>query len=284
MKILVLGASGMLGSTIFRYMSMRSDWNIFGSVRDEKIVLLFPSENSKNLITNCDVDNANSLSELLVHIKPNLVINCIGVIKQVSKSSDNVKMISINSLLPHRLCKLTADIGARLIHISTDCVFSGGKGNYTENDVADAQDIYGKSKYLGEVSASHSITLRTSIIGHELHSVHGLVEWFLSRKNSCKGYTKAIFSGLPTVVLAELIANIIIPRPDLSGVYHIAACPISKFDLLNLIAERYAKDINIIPDDKLIIDRSLCAKRFEQVAGYIAPNWPELIKIMYENQ
>jgi len=168
--------------------------------------------------------------------------------------------------------------------MSTDCVFSGAKGNYTEQDISDAEDLYGKSKFIGEVDYPHSITLRTSIIGHELNSTHGLIEWFLAQQGSCRGYRRVIFSGLPTVVLAQVIRDVVIPKPELFGVYHVAAQPISKFDLLKLVAEVYGKTIDIVPDDVLVIDRSLNAQRFFVATGYKVPTWRDLIKTMYSYQ
>jgi dTDP-4-dehydrorhamnose reductase len=184
-------------------------------------------------------------------------------------------------LLPHRLAGLCELVGARLVHMSTDCVFSGKKGDYHESDPSDAEDLYGKSKFLGEVVYPHAITLRTSIIGHELQGARSLIDWFLSQERQCKGYTKAIYSGMPTVVLAQLVRDVIIPQTDLTGLYHVAAKPISKFDLLRLVADVYGKTIEIIPDDKLVIDRSLNAERFRDATGYVAPGWPKLIELMH---
>ena len=203
---------------------------------------------------------------------------------QLADSDDPLQAIPINSLLPHRLAGLCALLSARLVHIGTDCIFSGEKGGYTENDPSDAKDLYGKSKFLGEVDYPHAVTLRTSIIGHELQSAHSLIGWFLSQQDHCKGYKRAIFSGLPTVALAQIIRDVVIPSPDLSGVYHVAAKPISKYDLLRLVADVYGKSIEIEPDDQLIIDRSLNADRFRQATGYVVPDWPELIKLMYSYQ
>jgi dTDP-4-dehydrorhamnose reductase len=171
-----------------------------------------------------------------------------------------------------------------LIHISTDCVFSGEKGGYVESDFADARDVYGKSKALGEVDYPHAVTLRTSTIGHELKSEYGLLDWFLSQQGRCKGYTRAIFSGLPTVVFAQVVRDVVIPHEKLSGLYHVAAKSINKFDLLNLIADVYGKDIEIVPDEKLVIDRSLDANRFRLATGYVAPEWSDLIKWMHANK
>jgi dTDP-4-dehydrorhamnose reductase len=167
-----------------------------------------------------------------------------------------------------------------LIHVSTDCVFSGSRGNYRESDTSDATDLYGKSKFIGEVSYPHTITLRTSIIGHELTGNHSLIGWFLAQSGPVKGYTKAIFSGLPTVELARVVRDHVLPNRDLSGLYHVAAEPIDKFDLLNIVAKAYGKDIAIEPDDRVSIDRSLNAERFRAATGYVAPAWPDLIARM----
>jgi dTDP-4-dehydrorhamnose reductase len=192
-----------------------------------------------------------------------------------------MRSILIHSVLPHRLLHLCGRSGARLIQIGSDGVFSGMRGAYTEDDTPDANDIYGISKLLGEVAAPHAITLRTSIIGHELQSGSGLLEWFLSQQDQCRCYTRAIFSGFPTIVLADLIRDVVIPRPDLHGVYHVATRAISKFDLLQLVARRYGKAIQLIPDDRENPDRSLVAARFEKATGYVAPDWPTLVDLMY---
>lgn len=284
MRILVLGASGMLGNAVLRVMDEKQDWEVFGTVRSSNVSRLFSDRVAMRLISGCDVENHDALVKVFVETRPNVVINCIGLIKQLADAEDPLLVIPINSLLPHRLVGLCNLVGARLVHMSTDCVFSGEKGGYSESDPSDAKDIYGKSKLLGEVDYPCAITLRTSIIGHELQSAHGLIDWFLSQQGRCKGYNRAIFSGLPTVVLAKIIRDVVIPRPDLSGVYHVAAKPISKYDLLSLVADVYNKSIEIEPDDKLVIDRSLNGERFRQATGSVVPEWPELIKIMHSYQ
>jgi dTDP-4-dehydrorhamnose reductase len=183
--------------------------------------------------------------------------------------------------LPQRLAHLCRVYGSRLVQIGSDGVFSGTRGAYTEDDLPDADDIYGISKLLGEVSAPHAITLRTSIIGHELQFKGGLLEWFLSQQGQCRCYTRAIFSGFPTIVLADLIRDFVVPRPDLHGVYHVATRPISKFDLLQLVAERYGKSIELIPDDRSNPNRSLVADRFEKATGYVPLDWPRLVDSMF---
>lgn len=284
MRILVLGASGMLGNAMLRVMDEKQDWEVFGTVRSSNVSRFFSDKIAQRLIVGCDVENHDALVRVFAQVRPDVVINCIGLIKQLADADDPLQAIPINSLLPHRLAGLCALVGARLVHMSTDCVFAGIRGGYMENDTSDATDLYGKSKYLGEVDYPHAITLRTSIIGHELQSTHGLVGWFLSQEGCCKGYSKAIFSGLPTVALAQIIRDVVIPRPDLSGVYHVAAKPISKYDLLKLVADVYGKSIEIVPDDHLVIDRSLNAERFNQATGYMVPEWIDLIKTMHSYQ
>jgi dTDP-4-dehydrorhamnose reductase len=281
MQVLVLGANGMLGNAVMRVLSERKDWRVFGTVRSGASSKLFTPDISASLITGVDVEDQDALVRVLTTVRPAVVINCIGLIKQLADGEDPLLAIPINSLLPHRLARLCELAGSRLIHVSTDCVFSGERGGYSEADTSDARDIYGRSKFLGEVYYPHTITLRTSIIGHELQSAHGLVEWFLSQQGRCKGYRRAIFSGLPTVVLARIMRDVVIPRPELSGLYHVAAAPISKYDLLTLVARQYNKSIEIVPDDAVVIDRSLKAERFLQASGYVADAWPELIKQMH---
>lgn len=281
MRVLVLGASGMLGNAMIRVLSEKADWQVHGTVRSESSKRLFHPDIAGRLIPGIDVEQPDSLTQAFIRIRPDVVINCVGLIKQLADADDPLQAIPINSLLPHRLARLCELSSARLVHMSTDCVFAGDKGGYRESDPSDAKDLYGRSKFLGEVAYPHTVTLRTSIIGHELQSAHGLVGWFLSQQGQCNGFTRAIFSGLPTVVLAQIVRDVVIPRVDLSGLYHVAAQPISKYDLLKLIADVYGKSIDIVPDDKLVIDRSLDAKRFQLATGYVASEWPELIKLMH---
>jgi len=182
--------------------------------------------------------------------------------------------------MPHRMANLCRLVGARFIHVSTDCVFSGESGSYKETDLTDARDIYGKSKALGEVVDGGAITLRTSTIGHELQARDGLLEWFLAKEGRCKGYTNAIFSGMPSVLFAQVIRDFVIPNENLLGLYHVGAEPIDKFSLLQLIANAYGKDIDIAPDEKLVINRSLDTEKFRQATGYVPPSWIDMIALM----
>jgi len=282
MKILVLGVSGMLGNAMFRILSEWAEFEVFGTARSSSVQRRFAPEAASKIITGVDVENQDSLVRVFSEVKPQVAINCIGFIKQLADSNDLLQALPINAMLPHRLARLCELGGMRLIHVSTDCVFAGSKGNYRESDPADATDLYGRSKYLGEVTENHTITLRTSIIGHELSSSNALLGWFLAQEGQVKGYTKAIFSGLPTVELARIVREVVLPRPELSGLFHVASAPIAKYDLLKLIAGVYDKRIEIIPDDALVIDRSLNAERFRDATGYVAPPWPVLVKRMFE--
>jgi dTDP-4-dehydrorhamnose reductase len=278
--VLVLGASGMLGHAVLRCFCDRPGYSVVGSVRSDNALRLLPQHLRDRIVTGLDVENADALLQLFTRVKPKVVVNCIGLVKQLPESDDPLASIPINSLLPHRLLRLCKLSAARLIHVSTDCVFTGSKGMYRETDQADARDLYGRSKFLGEVDDAQAVTLRTSIIGPELASAHGLLAWFLTQKGHAKGYTRAIFSGLPTAELARVMRDVVAPREELRGLYHISATPISKYDLLCLIARVYDLAIDIEPASEPVLDRSLDSSRFHQATGYTAPPWPVLIRAM----
>jgi dTDP-4-dehydrorhamnose reductase len=272
----------MLGNATLRLFADSEGHEIWGSVRSTAVRQLLPSALHERLVCGVDVENIDGVTRLLAQVRPDVVINCIGLVKQLAEAYDPLSAIPINSLLPHRLARLCQVVGSRLVHISTDCVFSGAKGMYREEDSADAQDLYGRSKYLGEVDYPNAVTLRTSIIGHELASAHGLIGWFLAQSAAVRGFTRAIFSGLPTVEVARVIRDHVLPRPQLRGLYHVSAAPISKYELLCLVAQIYGKTTDIAPDDKLVIDRSLDSTRFRELTNYTPPAWSELVRAMHE--
>ena len=276
-RVLILGASGMLGNAMLRLFSESPGYQVYGSVRSNVALHFLAKDLPSNVVTGVDVENFDHLLRLFADVDPDVVINCVGLVKQLASAADPLSAIPINALLPHRLARLCEVAEARLVHMSTDCIFSGAKGMYTEADVSDAIDLYGRSKYLGEVDYPHAITLRTSIIGHELDGARSLVGWFLAQTGSVKGFKRAIFSGLPTVEIARVIRDQVIPHPELHGVYHVSAEPINKFDLLTLVAKTYGKSIDISVDDQLVIDRSLDSSRFRQATGFAPKSWPELI-------
>lgn len=281
MRVLVLGASGMLGNAMLRVMSDQDGWAVYGSLRSSNPALQALAPRAQ-LLHGVHADQPDSLMDAFTRSRPQVVINCVGLVKQLASADDPLEAIPINALLPHRLAKLCELAQARLVHISTDCVFSGSKGKYIESDMPDAEDLYGRSKLLGEVSDRHAITLRTSIIGHELGRDHGLIGWFLSQQGRVKGYTEAIFSGLPTRELARVVRDIVIPNTELHGLYHLAAEPISKHDLLQIVNRVYGKALQIEPDERFKINRSLDATRFKEASGYVPPAWPDLIAQMCE--
>jgi dTDP-4-dehydrorhamnose reductase len=281
-KVLVLGATGMLGNAMLRVFASSPGFAVAGSARSPGGVRHLPENIRGLVITGVDVENTDALARLLGQVRPQVVINCIGLVKQLAEADDPLAALPINAMLPHRLSALCALVGARLVHISTDCVFAGTRGGYTEADLPDAQDLYGRSKLLGEVTGqAHAITLRTSIIGHELASAHGLVGWFLAQTNPVRGYAKAVFSGFPTVELAHIVRDHVLPRPELSGLYQVSAAPIDKLSLLRLVAAQYGRSTQITPDERLVIDRSLDSTRFRSATGYEPPTWPELVRRMH---
>ena len=281
-SVLVLGASGMLGNAVFRFFSRSRDHAVTGTVRSSSALKLIPEELRAQVVSGVEIYDLDGLMRLFDRAKPDVVVNCVGLVKQLHGAEDPLAAIPLNALLPHRLLAICKVARARLVHISTDCVFDGSRGMYRESDFADAADLYGRSKYLGELHDPQAVTLRTSIIGPELGTAHGLVSWFLAQRGRVKGFTRAIFSGLPTVELARVMRDFVIPAADLSGLYHVSSAPISKYDLLMGVAREYGHSIEIVPDGELVIDRSLDSSRFRERTGYVAPDWREMLRVMHE--
>jgi dTDP-4-dehydrorhamnose reductase len=283
-RVLILGATGALGHVMFTWLSGRQGLEVFGAVRDKEQASRWFSPNLlQNCLGNVDAFNFNSLINALATVKPEVVVNCIGIVKQSHLAADPVMSISINALLPHRLAIACRLAGIRLIHMSTDCVFDGVRGNYREEDPANALDIYGRTKALGEVTSPGCLTVRTSIICHELRGKLGLLEWFLAQKDQVRGFTRAIFSGFPMITFTKIIAAHLLGDPGLFGLYHISSVPIAKYDLLKLMAKQYGKKIEIIADDSLKVDRSLDSSAFRKVTEYAPPSWPEMVAEMHQH-
>jgi dTDP-4-dehydrorhamnose reductase len=280
MRVLILGANGMAGHKLWQVLSKKFDtWATVRTLNQAAFEagLLDP----KRLLQNVDVFHLDTIEQVIARVTPDVVVNAIGVIKQRSIVKDSVATITINALFPHQLASMCCERGARLIHISTDCVFSGRKGNYNENDIADAEDLYGRSKLLGEVTAVNCLTLRTSLIGPELGTRNGLIEWFLSnRGKAVRGYTHAIFSGFPTIVFADLVATVIAEQPALTGRFHLSSDPISKYDLIRLAGDIYKIPVEIEPCADVRIDRSLDSSRFRSITGFAPQRWPEMMALM----
>ncbi|WP_325892035.1 dTDP-4-dehydrorhamnose reductase family protein [Grimontia sp. NTOU-MAR1] len=283
MKVLIIGASGMLGYSLFSNLSEYEHLDVFGTVRSIEGKEAFFTELSGKLFNDVDIENLSRLEQVMHETKPDVVINCIGLIKQYDIAKGHVASVQVNALLPHQLAAICESHNAKLIHFSTDCVFSGQKGLYVEDDLPDAVDLYGSSKRLGEVSYGKHLTLRTSIIGHELNSSVSLIDWFLSQEQGVSGFSKAVFSGLPTCYVAKLLAEKILPNKELAGMYHLSVEPIDKFSLLKQVNEVYGKGTEITENASFVIDRSLNSDELRKQIDFTPPTWPELINFMHSD-
>ena len=282
MRLLVLGASGMLGHAAVQAFAGRADLEVYGATRRPLRLEGVPPD---RLIAGVDALDDAAVQGVLDGVRPDAVLNAVGLIKQLKAADDPEQAAPINTRLPHRLADLCEAAGARLIHVSTDCVFSGARGSYSEADAPDATDVYGRSKLRGEVAdRPHAITLRTSLVGRELATRNGLIEWFLHAGPRVRGYRNFVFSGLTTLAFAEAVAEHVLPRPELSGVWHIAGPPIDKYALLRLTAETYGLETEIEPVDEPRIDRSLDSSRFRAATGFAPPSWPQMLGTMRERQ
>jgi dTDP-4-dehydrorhamnose reductase len=283
MRILILGGLGMLGHRLWIELSRQHDvWaTVRGSSSD---VPALPAIDRAHIRERVDVVDGDDLVRAVGCVRPEVIINCVGLVKQRATANDPVMAIKINALMPHQLADLCLASGCRLIHVSTDCVFSGQTGNYTESSRPDADDLYGRTKLLGEVTYPHTLTLRTSIIGRELANRQGLTEWFLAQNGHAKGYTRSLFSGITTHEFARVIADHVLPHPELSGLYHLASTPIAKYELLQLLKTSYKRDLNIEPDGAVICDRTLDSTRFRTDAGYVPRGWRDMVEEMASDQ
>lgn len=277
MQILILGGNGMLGHKIYEVFS--GHFNVYATVRRPSSAKIIKED---NLISGINAVDPRAIEELIARVQPDVVINCVGIIKQLREAHDPVSSIATNSLLPHQLAAMCRNAGSRLIHISTDCVFSGVSGGYIESDTPDPIDLYGRTKWIGEVvDEPHALTVRTSIIGRELSGANALIEWFLAQTGpTVPGFTNAIFSGLPTISLARILLSVVQDHPELHGLFHVSADPISKFNLLELVRNAYGLPVQLVPSPDLQIDRSLNSDRFRSVTGWTPLDWPQLVQEM----
>ncbi len=276
-RILVIGASGMLGHEAIRVLA--ADFKVWGACRDPEALsdLGVPAE---RMLGGLDATDGTSAHALVERVKPDLVLNAVGIVKQLAAAKAAIPSITVNSLWPHVLADACAAHGARMVHVSTDCVFSGARGSYTEDDAPDAFDLYGRSKLLGEViDRDHVVTLRTSIVGWQLGAPTGLVGWFAAhRTEALTGFAKAVFSGLTTQALTVLIRDVILPDESLCGLWHVSADPVDKYTLLARLAGYLGWDVDLIAADEPLIDRSLDSTRFRERTGWTPPNWDEMLE------
>lgn len=279
-SIVVLGCTGMLGHKLVQTISATTDYHVYGTVRSLNSDRLsqIPKNNKVTIVSDIHADSLTNLENLLAKARPIAVVNCIGIIKQLPEGSQPLPCIKINSLFPHQLAELTKKVGSRLFHFSTDCVYSGIKGHYQETDPTDPQDIYGKSKALGELNGPGCFTIRSSIIGPELGSKLGLFEWFCSQKGrSVKGYRKALYTGFTTAAMSQILLMLIEKFPEISGVWNVASTPISKYEILGLINSHLKLGITIEEDQSYAVNRTLDGSKFEKATGFRPPTWEQMI-------
>lgn len=276
MKVLVLGGDGMLGHEVFLHLRAEDEVRVtlrqpFAAYASQGLF------DAGNAFGGVDVRTPGAVERVLAEFRPQAVVNAVGIVKQRPEADQAITSIEVNSLLPHRLALACRSLGARVIHLSTDCVFTGERGNYSETDKPDATDIYGRSKLLGELAGEGSLTLRTSMIGLGLYRKTSLVDWFLAQEGRVHGYRHAIFSGLTTRELARLIGRLAREHPQASGLYHVSAAPISKLELLTKLRQRLKLNVEIVPAEEPRIDRSLDSTRFRRVFGYQPPSWDQML-------
>jgi dTDP-4-dehydrorhamnose reductase len=280
-RVIVLGAAGMLGHKLLQ--RLQADYEVAGTIREsEPDAILRRALSGIELFPSVQANDLSSIERAIDGWKADVVVNCIGIIKQTKAASDPLTSIAINSLFPHQLAHLTAARGVRLLHFSTDCVFSGRRGNYIEDDIPDPVDLYGRSKLLGEVTAPNTLTLRTSIVGRELRGHLGLIDWFLSQRGGrVKGFVRALYSGLTTTAMADLVARLTHAHTKLEGLWQVSGQPITKFDLLQIVNRVYKLGIDIVPDESFVCDRRLDSTRFHKYTGWQSPSWEDMINDMH---
>ncbi len=283
MRILILGGDGMLGHQLMKSLAPRHVVKV--TLRqDLEAYRQYEMFNSDNSFSGIDVRSLDRLTEVIADYLPEALINAVGIVKQRPSAKESIPSLELNSLLPHKLSVLCKAVGTRLVHVSTDCVFSGKTGNYKEADPSDAEDLYGKTKYLGELHDAHCITLRTSIIGFELSRKKSLLEWFLSQKGVVKGFKNAIYTGFTTIEMSKIIEKLLVEYPEASGLYQVSSDRINKYELLLLFREKFGHDIEIEPDETFFCDRSLDSARFRDEFHYTPPSWPAMIEELKNNR
>lgn len=278
MRILILGGTGMLGHTLWQYFSSRFP-DTYTTIRQSRTVYekheLFVGD---KVIDSVDVVDFSMLTGIMKCIKPDFILNCIGVTKRRKEADMAIHALTLNAMLPHKLLEWGQNNSAKVVNFSTDCVFDGEQGNYTEESPTNATDLYGKTKALGEIRGANALTLRSSFIGTELHDGTELLEWFLSQTGWVKGFKNAIYSGLTTVELSRVLENIMMHHPDATGVYNVSSDPISKFDLLMLIKEKMNLGVKIVPDETVKCNRSLDSTKFRNEFSYTPPAWKVMVE------
>ncbi len=287
MKLLILGADGMLGHKLFQMLGEVYPETV-GTISSDLAESPFDQVSffqTDKIISNVSAMDFQGLENIIKSGSPDVVINCLRVATHGEETAPPIQSITVNSLLPHRLAEMAKEQGARLIHFSSDCVFDGKKGMYTEEDPPNATHDYGKTRSLGEVCADNTLVLRGSVIGRELKGSSSLLEWlFLQKGKEIKGFTRAIYSGLTSIETTNVVKLILEKTPQLTGLYNVASAPINKYDLLVLAKECFGVDVTIHKEDGFSVDRSLSAEKFRAGTGYVAPSWSSMMKELAEEK
>ena len=277
-RILIVGADGMIGFGLYTYFSQLTDRDVYASIRSKRDLACFGENWRGQVLVSGSIDDDDKLDTIMANAEPDLVINCAGATMHADQGESPLVALPANSLLPHRLHAASRRVGARFLHLSTDCVFDGARGGYSESEAANAKTVYGLSKALGEVTAAEdAVTIRTSPIGYEISSQRGLLAWFLAQSGPIKGFTNAFFTGLTNLHLARTIDRYFVDDPAIHGLFHVTGPKISKFDLLVKCAEHFANPIDIAPDGQLVLDRSLDGEKMVSQLGYVRPSWDEML-------
>jgi dTDP-4-dehydrorhamnose reductase len=276
MHVLVLGGNGMLGHRLARHLSDAHDVTVTVRERDARLAVLLPGVDQRAGVR---ADEFESVRRAVHDTRPDAVVNCIGIVKQRDEARLAIPSIAVNALFPHLLAQLCQEVGLRLVHVSTDCVFAGSRGMYREEDVPDATDLYGRTKLLGEIGGTGIATVRTSMVGWEIRSPTGLLEWFACRRGGrCTGYRRAVFSGLSALALARVIDGLLHEWCGLEGMWQVSADPIDKFTLLMMLRDALSWEVDIVPADEPVIDRSLDGSRFREATGWMPPSWEAMVQ------
>jgi dTDP-4-dehydrorhamnose reductase len=286
MKIVVLGCASMQGHKMFQMLgeTFPETYGTISCKTSDEPLKRIPFFQTDKIIPEVNPMDFQCMDTLIRQLSPDWVINCLRVATHGNEVAPPILNITVNSLLPHRLVEMTARQGARLMHFSSDCVFSGKKGFYTEEDIPDATHAYGQTRLLGDVNADHALVLRSSVIGRELTGHHSLLDWFLMQKGkTIKGFTRAIYSGLSSIETARVVQMILEKAPSLTGLYHVASAPINKYDLLKLARDAFHANVDICQEEGFAVDRSLNAGKFNEATGYVAPSWEFMMNELAED-
>lgn len=279
-KILILGASGLIGHKLFEKLGQRFD-EVHGVLHRDRDTFsqcgLFAGD---NVIDNVDVSNFERVLSILDTINPDVVLNCVGITKRRPEVKDPLCAINVNSMFPHRLANWAGEHGKRIIHFSTDCVFDGSIGDYTEESPTTGPDAYGQTKALGEIRYDHTLTIRSSFIGRELDVFSELLEWFIGQDGkTIKGFTRAYYSGVSTIFMSQVVGDIIESHPELNGLLQLSTPqPISKFDLLCVARDAFGMNVEIVPDDDFEIKPTLNGSKLRAAMNLEIPTWPEMMQ------